>query len=451
METTLRYGFSSLAALALVQFILLVPICHAVQIVVDVNQGGDYETIQDGIDAASEGDTVLVHPGTYTGEGNRDIGFGTKNIVLRGRDGAEATIIDPGYGVYRCMEFRKTGQDTTCVIDGFTIQGGHLQTLHDGGAGISIDATIGSGPGPASPKFTNCIIRDNYNSLGEGGGVYLNQGPSPVFRNVVFEDNYSYAGGGGVYATFNCNATFSDCVFRGNENALYGYGGGLTCKFESNATLFGCAFEENIAAYGAGLSCTDGAHPTITNCTFYSNSSAGDGSGAGLYCSGSSMPTLTNCTFYASRITGDGEGQCVYTEDNSHPVLLRCLFSSSGYVPGSRSRNDSPPSVQARTAEPRSSSFYCQGGATIDAGQCCSFGNAYGNDMCGTVVCGSGFLICEDPLFCDPGSGDLSLAAASPCLPGGNTWGARIGAHGEGCTQPAVEPSSWGAIKAIYR
>jgi len=39
----------------------------------------------------------------------------------------------------------------------------------------------------------------------------------------------------------------------------------------------------------------------------------------------------------------------------------------------------------------------------------------------------------SDPLFCDPASGDFSLAGNSPCLPAGNDCGLLIGAYGEGC------------------
>ncbi|MFH1690473.1 MAG: hypothetical protein ABIE42_09580, partial [Candidatus Eisenbacteria bacterium] len=100
-----------------------------VPIIVDVSGGGDHTTIQAAVDAAADGGEIEVWPGTYTGDGNRDITFGTKNLVLRSRDGADVTIIDPGVGVHRIFDFPKSGQDTTCVIDGFTIQGGHQQDL----------------------------------------------------------------------------------------------------------------------------------------------------------------------------------------------------------------------------------------------------------------------------------------------------------------------------------
>jgi hypothetical protein len=49
--------------------------------------------IQAGIDAAVDGDTVLVASGTYTGTGNRDIDFKGKAIVVMSESGPENTII----------------------------------------------------------------------------------------------------------------------------------------------------------------------------------------------------------------------------------------------------------------------------------------------------------------------------------------------------------------------
>ena len=54
----------------------------------------EYPTIQDAIDAAIEGNTVLVYPSTYTGEGNRDIDFRGKAIIVKSSHGPECTTID---------------------------------------------------------------------------------------------------------------------------------------------------------------------------------------------------------------------------------------------------------------------------------------------------------------------------------------------------------------------
>ena len=78
---------------------LAVPgILSAETIYVDPDGKDGYATIQAAVDAAGQGDTIVVNPGTYTGRGNRDIEIRGKSITIQSSDdaNAETTIIDCG-------------------------------------------------------------------------------------------------------------------------------------------------------------------------------------------------------------------------------------------------------------------------------------------------------------------------------------------------------------------
>ena len=125
-------------------------------------------SIQDAIDAAVDGDEIIVAPGTYF----EAVNFVGKAITLRSSDGPEVTIIDAtGQGqvsVVICETLE--GPDT--VLEGFTITGG---TGTDRGG---FDWGGGMFNVSSHPTVTDCWFSGN--SADNGGGM-ANLGSPPTW------------------------------------------------------------------------------------------------------------------------------------------------------------------------------------------------------------------------------------------------------------------------------
>jgi hypothetical protein len=87
-----------IASLLLAATLLITAPALAGTITVDRTGSGDYETIQECLDVADGGDTVLVAPGEYLGVDNRDLDFRGVGITLVGQAGASSTTIDMNAG-----------------------------------------------------------------------------------------------------------------------------------------------------------------------------------------------------------------------------------------------------------------------------------------------------------------------------------------------------------------
>ena len=147
-------------------------------------------TIQHGVDAAVDGDTVLVKPGVYASGSTTppsDSGSGlsrvviTKNIMVRSTHGAAQTIIEGqpnanpypfGTGSTRCVYITKG------TLDGFHLRNGFANA--------------------SSPPS------DRDNSRLNGGGVYapVNNRTSQV-NNCIIAGCGAYRGGGAYWSTLN--------------------------------------------------------------------------------------------------------------------------------------------------------------------------------------------------------------------------------------------------------
>lgn len=134
-----------------------------------INVPGEQSTIQDGIDAASPGDTVLVASGVYTGPGFDNLHTDGKPILVAGE--VDGTILEYESGVSEPIAFNiADGEDTTTVIRGFTISGfetgialiGASPTLDsldiDYASVIGIDAGADCGPRIRNSIVHNCEV-----------------------------------------------------------------------------------------------------------------------------------------------------------------------------------------------------------------------------------------------------------------------------------------------------
>ncbi len=256
----------------------------------------DRPTIQAGINAASEGDTVLVACGTYD-EGNIYMRSG---ICLRSETGqADCVTIDATYHVrgLRCVNI-----DPTSRIEGFTITRGSAG--QDFGGGMYCE--------DASLEIAHCAFVDNVAHF--GGGVYC-EDSSVTFTSCVFSGNivdseWSDGTGGGIYCR-RSTMTLEDCAFT--RNSATQWAGGMYCwSAPCVVRLTGCVFEDNYARWGGGgIYCNQGPSLTFTDCKFSDNTESG------VYSRTYSTLRFTGCTFSGNE---DGGLLC------ESAVLDHCVF-----------------------------------------------------------------------------------------------------------------------------
>jgi hypothetical protein len=202
-------------------------------------------SIQAALDAAWDGDTVVVCPGVY-----REHLRIERPVTLRSRDGAESTALDGG------SEDRVLWIDAQeVVIEGFTVRQGQLMTRALGGAG----AYLAPGSGVT---FRGCTITEN-EALGSGGGVHVDQSGSLTLEDTTLSDNQTTGSGDsrGRGILLGPDATLVGGVLTGHPGDDEGVLGmedgsraegteiwgneGLAVRGEGSLSLLGCDIHDN--------------------------------------------------------------------------------------------------------------------------------------------------------------------------------------------------------------
>ena len=377
---------------------------------------GDYPTIQTAIDAAVDGDVIELTDGTFAGDGNRDVDYLGKAVTVRSQNGPEACIVncegsetDPHRGFHFHLS-----EGPGSVLQGVTITGGWIDLV---GGGVQCE-------GPTAVVITGCVLTGN--TARRGGGIGCRDGSAPTIENCVFEENDASWSGGGLYAV-SATPTVTDCVFHANHA---NHGAGMYLYGNADPILTDCVFTDNSADHSTGgLHCEHFVRPTLHNCTFSGNTSMYQGCAMGI--SIVSSPTLYNCTFW-----GNGGTSPVPAIANGEEC--ESVFENT---------------IIAGTVEGMALRLYDGlGSATL---RCCDIYGNEGGDWVDHIADQLGIdgNICEDPLFCDPATGDFTLQETSPCAPSSppNVECDQIGAWPIGCGGTPVTATTWGGIKAMFR
>jgi len=190
-----------------------------------VHVPADQPTIQQAINAATNGDLILVSPGTYL----ERINYQNKIITIRSTGGPEQTIID-GNNAGTVVTFG-SGATAQSVLTGFTIQRG---SAYDG-AGV-----MSSG----SPTITRNIFRNNAQSAGGAGAAIGGNGSSPFIEGNMFEAN-------------TCDTQFLSGV--------------VSFVNSSSPRIINNIFRQN-SCRAINMTLPEGNHPVVANNTIVQNS-----------------------------------------------------------------------------------------------------------------------------------------------------------------------------------
>jgi hypothetical protein len=328
-------------------------------------------TIQAGINAASNGDTVLVAPGMY----NEDINFFGKAITVASSGGSAVTTIS-GTSNGPVVQFI-SGEGSGSVLRGFTVQNGKANTspsFYGGGvliqsasptvvrnvitanqaaAGGNGIAVLGGSPQILNNRITH-NIQDPGTTLGYGGGGILVIGTSsPTITGNTISNNSTTANGGGVvlYSVTNGAMLMSNTVSYNSGND----GGGLWIYNSQSVRLIQNVIVHNAGRNGGGLSlfpfqstgfvavnnsfaansATAGSAVDVfgpdTGVTFFNNLMIGGSGFDAVYCDGTGGSVFSHNDAYEFQ-NGDFGGTCANQSNVNGNIAVNPLFvSKSNY------------------------------------------------------------------------------------------------------------------------
>lgn len=249
----------------IIMVLLLINSANARTITVDDSGGADYTKIQDAVNAANAGDTILVYSGLYF-----ENVVVNKQLELRGLETGSGMPVVNALGTASAIKITASG----VILDGFNAKNGasyngiEVQSsdnvitnnnASNNENGIVLYSTSNNTLSDnnvsdnsyglqLSSSNNNILSKNNANSKDWGEGIRLySSNNNTLSENTANSKNYGY----GIFLYSSSNNTLS-----GNNASSSDYGNGISLYSSSNNTLIG-----NIASnhhlslyYGKGIS-----------------------------------------------------------------------------------------------------------------------------------------------------------------------------------------------------
>ncbi|MCD6394279.1 MAG: PQQ-binding-like beta-propeller repeat protein, partial [Planctomycetes bacterium] len=370
----------------------------------------DYATIQEAIDAAVDGDGIIVADDEYTVPSG--INFLGKAIWLHSANGPENCILKrPGGGTVVTFNH---AEDRDSILEGVTIT--------DSNEAIRCYR--------AGPVIRDCVIKDNVREraetdYGEGVISVIGYRWSDAEVTEIIDCRIANNGDSGItnsapaIAVDDAKLTLRNCLIEGNYT---GYNGGGVESEEETCSLEGCWIVGNSAAGKGGglyLGGDEYAQHDLRECRIVGNE-AQDGGGVYVNC----VVRMHGCSIVVNNATGLGGG--IY--DNAGK--LECDHSIFW---GNSDLSGSPVSAQIFCDESGTEIVNCciddgqPGDANVPFGA--ENGNIDQNPLFVRIPSNGGDGWGDDPAT--PGIdesanddyGDLHLTINSPCIEAGSSPG----------------------------
>ena len=376
----------------------------------------DYPTIQQGIDASIDGDSVIVFAGIYY----EIINYNGKDIIVTASFGPDSTIIDAN-GTGPAVKIENV-ESNYVELSGFTIQNAYNSA--DGGAVYVVNS---------SPNFKDLIIHNNL-SWNKGGGVYINGG-SQTFRNCQVNNNRvidQSGNGGGMYCIHSENLLIEDCEF--NYNSSYKNGTGLYLNDSqviiNNSKIIGnnqeLGYDLDYDFTSRPIPKGGGIYVYLTDIYLYNNvinSNISSGPGGGIFGFESAFiiyhTEISNNKALHPSMAAEGGG-AVFLNST---ILLDHITLAYNNAPA----NTDGLLLRNTTAQISNSILYGNNGSEIilreNACVMLDYSNIMGGlaGIYGSIYCSEFGLnnIDDDPLFSDPENLIYTLQYNSPCIDAG--------------------------------